>query len=370
MNNTSISFLLPSEFKTLWENLSKNMLLEAFDCLYDDYINLSHVTHDLFLITYDETKGLIREKINSVLKILKINTDLKDKNSSNPEEKFALLFKSFFQDYFSQIFEFTKDLNDKIKQKLSDKVKEYANIENKENKNIDDIFDDFVLELNKIPFKNLTENLFKLCAYMLLHDPILTFDIPPHKERKLNYMFYNKNNLLNIEGFGNDETPCVVIVPPPLINSKHVYLGIKPAVYCIQKNLVTKEILEECEKNKNINSTHKHSSSNIELSQLLNHTHNEILGDNRITVTPSKNTTSKLVQPTLMKYGSENSNNSIVTVTKQKIPVSTKDNLSKTENENQAKNNEPNVKVGKEKSLEDEMLKLDKSKFQFNVNKY
>jgi len=362
MNNTSISFLLPSEFKTLWENLSKNMLLEAFDCLYDDYINLSHVTQDLLKITYEETKGLIREKITSVMKILKINTDIKDKNSSNPEEKFALLFKSFFQDYFSQIFEFTRDLYDKIKQRLIDQVKEYSNIENQENKKIEDIFDDFVDELSKIPFKNLTENLFKLCAYMLLHDPILTFDILQFKERKLNYMFYNKNNLLNIEGFGNDDTSCVVIVPSPLINSKHVYLGIKPAVYCIKKNLVTKDILEECEKMKNINSTLKNSNSNIDSSQLLNHPQSEILGDDRLTVTPSKNNPGKLVQPTLMKNSSENSINSTKTVSKQTFPVNTKDYLSKTEKENRFKNNEPNIKTGKEKTSEDEMVKLEKSK--------
>ena len=299
MNNTSISFLLPSEFKTLWESLCQDQLLEAFDCLYDDYINLSHVAHDILKITYEETKEFINEKINSVLKVLNIDKPSKEKNNMKNEEKFQALFKSIFQDYFSQIFEFNDDFNNRIKQKLIKQVKEYSILDNKDNKNMEDILDDFIDELNKNLFRNLIQNLFKLCMYMLLHDPVLTFDIPPHNERKLNYFFYDKNNHLNIEGFGNEDTPCVIIIPSPLINSKHVYLGIKPAVYCIQKSLASQEILKECEKNKNINNNntinntnsnthHRHNNSNADLSQFSHHTNNDIISNDKLTVTPTK----------------------------------------------------------------------------------
>jgi hypothetical protein len=94
----------------------------------------------------------------------------------------------------------------------------------------------------------MSEILFKLCIYMILHDPILTF----HKndEKKLKYIFYNKNDLLVMEGFGNDQTPCLIIVFPPLLRKSFTYMGIKPAVYCIPKESITECMLQDCEKNK------------------------------------------------------------------------------------------------------------------------
>ena len=45
-NNTSNSFLLPSEFKTLWERLSKDSILDAFDSLISDYKFLTFIVQN------------------------------------------------------------------------------------------------------------------------------------------------------------------------------------------------------------------------------------------------------------------------------------------------------------------------------------
>ena len=42
-NNTSNTFLLPSEFKSQWEQLVKDILLDAFDSIMNDYTYLSFV---------------------------------------------------------------------------------------------------------------------------------------------------------------------------------------------------------------------------------------------------------------------------------------------------------------------------------------
>jgi len=103
-----------------------------------------------------------------------------------------------------------------------------------------------------------------MSIYMILHDPILTLNINKYNERQPTYLFYNKNNLMNIEGFGSEQTPCVIIVPPPLLRNNFPYMGIKPAVYCIKKSDVNEKIMSECEKNKIPNSpSHKQEKTMI-----------------------------------------------------------------------------------------------------------
>jgi hypothetical protein len=82
---------------------------------------------------------------------------------------------------------------------------------------------------------------------MLVHDPQLSINIQPYEKRNLYYYFYNKSDYLNIEGFGKEKSPCLLILPSPLLRSNFNYQGIKPAVYIAQK--VDENILAECEKN-------------------------------------------------------------------------------------------------------------------------
>lgn len=190
----------------------------------------------------------MKEKVESVLKILNLQLD---QYPTKEIEKFINKFKSIFQDYFNAIFIFTDLFRDKVKDRLLNQMKSYEIFQNDLNKSKHvSKLDDILQDLNRKPFRNLIETLFKLCMYMILHDPLLSFNISNYSERQLVYHFYNKNDLMNIEGFGTDQTPCAVIIPTPLLRKNFAYMGIKPAVYCLQKCQVNDKILAECNKNK------------------------------------------------------------------------------------------------------------------------
>lgn len=59
------------------------------------------------------------------------------------------------------------------------------------------------------------------------------------KETDFDYRSYTKGDFQCIDGFPKEESPCSVILPPPLLHSGYVYQGIKPGV------VVLKDVSEE-----------------------------------------------------------------------------------------------------------------------------
>ena len=53
VNNTSIGFFLPSEFKNLWEKLIKTELPDALEFYIDDPILVANISQDIFSIIYN-----------------------------------------------------------------------------------------------------------------------------------------------------------------------------------------------------------------------------------------------------------------------------------------------------------------------------
>ena len=231
MNNTSISFFLPSEFKSTWENLLKDKLIDGFENIYNDYYWFSHIVQDTLKSIYDESDILIRNKIREMLKFFNI----KDDNI----EKYLDRFKNFFQEHFFSIFVFTDDFLNRIKEKLLIITKTYKDFNFSEDLNND---------IQGKSFKLMVQTAFKLTMYMLLHDPILSLSIEPFETREIKYFFYEKGEYINIDGFEKNQTPCIAILDPPQLRNKYTYQGIKTAV-CIIPN-PNNQILEECEKNK------------------------------------------------------------------------------------------------------------------------
>ena len=236
-NNTSVQFFLPSEFKKLWENLTETELLAPFDNFIDNYIFISHICQDLTNLTYFETKNIIDKKFNSLLFCLdiKINSD---------EEK-KLIFSKFiplFQEHFFDIFKLKNENIDNIKNKL-------INISNLYTFNFDK--NDLKESINDKQFNILLKSLFDLCLHMLLHDPLLTFNILPYEKRTINYYYYNKKEFQSIEGFGNEKTPCLIILPPPLLKNSFPFNGMKYAVYLIENPSL--DIIQKCDKFKKEN---------------------------------------------------------------------------------------------------------------------
>jgi hypothetical protein len=238
-NNTSISFYLPSEFKNQWEIMNKESLLEAFENLWENYYWISHVTQDTFKVVYETTFNNVKEMIFFILKYL---------NFKLPNDSLFDMclpkFRNFFQENFSTIFIFKDENFYKIKEQLKNIVlTQYKDFNLKE---------EFNRDIESKGFKTLIETLHKLFMYMILHDPIITINISSYIDRELQYNFFSKDQHLCIEGFFKIDTPCVIVIPPPMLKKNFAYQSIKPAVYVI--NLPEEKVVQLCrERNSNIN---------------------------------------------------------------------------------------------------------------------
>ncbi len=166
-------------------------------------------------------------------------------------------FRNLFQDNFNLIFTLTNEIYETIINSLKIQVNNYKEFELK---------NDLEKDIDNKVFKNLIEAEFKLCIYMILHDPILTFNIEKYDKRELNYFYNNKLEHIVIEGFGKND-PSLVILNPPLLKNKFAYQGIKPAVYIISNP--DQFIKDICDKNQasleasKLNKSNKNSSDKI-----------------------------------------------------------------------------------------------------------
>lgn len=235
MNNTSIPFFLPSEFKSKWENLVKNILLECFESYWSDPIVLSIIVRSLFKYIYGYTNEILKKQLEKVATLFG-DTLVEEKHY----ERYLDNFRSIIQEKFSYCFEFISSYP-KIKASIIDKkgVIDISNyLADKQN-----ILNTFFHEMTNDIYKEALEQMFYISIYMLLHEPPLTFE---SNSSELKYMFFNKDRLVSIEGFNKNE-PSLVILNPPLVSRKHIYQGMKPVVYVLTQ--YNQEILEECHRN-------------------------------------------------------------------------------------------------------------------------
>lgn len=222
-NNTSNTFLLPSEFKTAWESLVHDKLVEAFDSVFQNYELLSHLAQESILAVYKSAKELLQSKILSLTRTLNINIE-----SVSEINTFLKKFRFLFQEYYSDIFNIDEVFLENVKGLIVEEMQKLDSSIFKDN-----TLDDIISDLNTRYFILFIELSFKICIFMLLHDPVLSFDIKPVEERKFKYFFFCKKNFINIEGFHKENQPCVIILSPPLFTNKFQYQNLKSAVYMI-----------------------------------------------------------------------------------------------------------------------------------------
>ena len=234
-NNTSNSFLLSSEFKKEWLALGSTVIMESFEHVFNRSLLLSTMVQETFLITFTETKKLIQNKVNHIMTYFNITSEY---------EKFEIKVKPFFEEYFTNIFFGNKNENDSLVNTILETLKNRII-----NQNISKSFHKEILEdIQSENIKNFINKSIRLCLYMHLHSPELTIKISPFDNREPTYCYFNHIEHANIEGFAQENSPCLVILPSPLLSSGFAFMGIKPFVYIISDP--DEEIIAKCEINK------------------------------------------------------------------------------------------------------------------------
>ena len=271
-NDSSKVVFTHNEFKKLWESIIQTELIDSFDFCIKEYKLISNLCQDIVLLIYEETKKIIEIKFVDILKCLNLSKCSKDKKDSLYNK-----ILPFFRENFNNIFEFNEENIKNIKNKLNNIVEQYNfwsetkiitsasskalndinnnnnneinnnnNISNRNNKNNNELYKIIDNKIKGKNFDGIIKSFFSICLYMHLHDPVLNFDIEKYSQRKLIYYFYNKKDFINVEGFGSDKTPCVIILPPPLLKKKYPFIGIRPAVYILSDVNMNSDIFKQC----------------------------------------------------------------------------------------------------------------------------
>ena len=371
-NNDSKVIFTHNDFKKLWESIIQTELIDSFDFCIKEYKLISNLSQDIMLLVYEETKKIIELKFHEILKCLNLS-----KTSKNKKDNLYEKILPFFRENFRNIFELDEEKINSIKDRLKSIIYQYnflseikiktslshknlndvdktnndnpinANrniVNNNPNQNSNNDF--FKLLENKIKGKNFEEiikSFFTVCLYMLLHEPILNFGIEKYSQRKLAYYFFNKKDFINLEGFWNDKSPCLIILPAPLIKNKYPFNGLRPAVYILPEININSEILNQCkinekkrEEESKMNSSNNINDQKINKKKIINHSNSESNNNNEKEI--------KLKYINLNLNDNKNEANSInkkeQRVTNENIQNNTKTNINGNEyNKNKSHNN-------------------------------
>ena len=94
-NNTSSAFTLPSEFKTAWDELVKESILDAFPDFLDKYHELVPLVQELFILIRQEITDIQKSIVIDVGKRLNLIDDQTSKEAdviSYLDTKFQPIF--------------------------------------------------------------------------------------------------------------------------------------------------------------------------------------------------------------------------------------------------------------------------------------
>ena len=231
-NDASTDYPWPEEFCERWKKLFESTIMDSFDNIFYKNILLVRVINIIVKIVYDFTKEKIIEKIKDILKCFGI-----EKNSEDYIKVFFKKFQTFiFQDYFKTIIKFDDILLKKILLNIrleigTQKGKLFSQIE------IEEINKD--LDSNQINF--FIKELFILSLYMHFHDPHLSIKT----STELNYSYFSKKDFISLDGFGNDNSVCLIILYPPVLRFNTFFKKLVPIVFICENP--TDEIIKECE---------------------------------------------------------------------------------------------------------------------------
>ncbi|CDW71805.1 UNKNOWN [Stylonychia lemnae] len=231
-NNTSSAFTLPSEFKNAWDELVKELILDAFPDFLDKYEELVPLVQELFIVVRAEIVQIQQSILSDVGKRLRLFDDKSSKETVGSAIGYLdTKFQSIFQEYSLKVFYLSdQEINDLVMNKYKPRCVGIIS-------DRDGAEDDFEDNISTPDFKRFVRAVFKLSLHMVLNDPPILLSMECWETRqvktiliqKFEFWMYNKNDYYCIDGFPKEGNPCVVVLPPPY-RQGYVYQGIKPAV--------------------------------------------------------------------------------------------------------------------------------------------
>lgn len=246
-HNTSSQFPLTSTFIQQWDNFALGTIMDTFEKVYDDSELISYLVKTVFIEVRNACRNIINNKIKELISYLGLKETISIELINFVYFKYKVII---FQDYFTTLFALNDCVINSIKSNTKKQIDAYnTSIPNRMN-SIRERYDDILDDLYSNEMKKFIKEAFDLNMFMLLHEPELLVDF----NDELSYIFYDKNEHINIEGFPGDNSPCILILPSPLLKKGLRFQGIKSAVYiCLNPS---SNILHECtskESNTNIN---------------------------------------------------------------------------------------------------------------------
>ena len=228
LTNTSSRFILPSEFKTMWEAIANENMIDTFIDFFDNQAFVFHLIQDFFLLNIQHFKVFFKSKIEKICLNLKI--PFNKNNLPNIFKHFKGLIEEFFENIFHDPDELEPYL-DTLKQSILQKINLYKT-------KVD--FDDQVVEdvnsaLNSKYFKEFVSVMKKIILYCEMHEPQLSFKILEFENRLPEIRNFKPNEILCVDGLPRENKPCLILIDPPSLKSNYAYMGLKPIVVVYKK---------------------------------------------------------------------------------------------------------------------------------------
>ena len=266
-NDSSTNYPWSDEFVERWKKLVENTIMDSFDNIFYKNILLVRVINITVRIVYDMADEKIKEKIKEIL----ICFGCEKNNSDDDIKIFFHKFKSIiFQDYFKTIIKVNDELLNTI----------LLNIKLEINKLKEKFFtDEEIIEIEKdLDSKNIIpfiKELFTLSLYMIIHDPQLTIST----SLDLRYCYFSKKQII-LDGFGKEDSVCLIILTPPLIKYSYFKKLLPIAFICDNPS---ENIIKECQDKRLNEIKNEQSKSFCSKFNEANFFHNNI--ENKISIT-------------------------------------------------------------------------------------
>lgn len=207
-NNTSSVFLLPSEFKKLWDVLIMENILDLFSPFFSAHQDFLHLAQGLIQEVIKNVETELNEKISQICKIL---------GAEGSVDKIKKYLLKLFQDNY------VAALPCPFERKIADRF-------------LATVPKNLYAKAKKITgnsdFEEFVKNMHKISVFMLLNDPSLEINF----KKELEYVTITKpEDFCYIDGFPVGNTEAAIIIPCVTRNN-YPYAGIKPSVLIVSEN--------------------------------------------------------------------------------------------------------------------------------------